>query len=97
MHQQVVLGQEAGEQHPVPLLVGDLVGQEGQRVGFRVIAQLAGHRAQAAAQLALRLVHGRERLGAGDGQRGQRGARRLLRGPAGGDDGVFEGFAEVGG
>ena len=27
VHQQVILGQEPGEQHPVPVLVGQLLGQ----------------------------------------------------------------------
>ncbi len=27
VHQQVVLGQEPGEEHPVPVLVGELLGQ----------------------------------------------------------------------
>ena len=62
VHQQVVLGQEAGEEHAVPLLVGDLLDQplfagldaaqlDGQA------AQLRGLGAQGAAQQTLFFVH----------------------------------------
>ncbi len=97
MHQQAVLGQEAGEQHAVPLLVGDLVEEQGDAGRLVAPAQLPRLGAQPAAQAALGLGHGREGRVARHGQGDQTGARGRLSRVARGDDGAFEVGAEVGG
>ena len=54
IHQQIVLGQEAGKQHAVPVLVGDLFDQAVHGLDLAAvqgITQLAAVNAQLAAQL----------------------------------------------
>lgn len=96
VHEQAVFGQEAGKQHAVPLLIGNLVDQGVHAVGLAALAQLAGAGAQSAAQAALGLGHGREGFVAAHGQRRQRGGGRL-RQRARGDHGAFKLAAQVGG
>ena len=99
--QQAVLGQEAGKQHAVPVLVGRFPGQVLQAlgvVGRLGIAQRTAVRAQAAAQ-GLQLI-GQVVGGPGfaHGQLAQGRAGALLSHLAGGLDGVFQlgalGFGE---
>ena len=66
IHQQIVLGQEAGKQHSVPVLVGDFFHKTiGSlfTIRFTVIAQLPSMHSQTAAQVAIRFVQ--MRIGVG--------------------------------
>ena len=66
LDQQLVFGKEPGEQHPVPMLVSDLLCQpaDGLRaVGRADIAELPTTGTQAAAQIPLGLIHRFERFG----------------------------------
>ena len=53
VYQEPVLGQEAGEQHPVPLLIGDLLDEGLQPVAHDAVSELTRARAQRVAQPAL--------------------------------------------
>jgi hypothetical protein len=56
VHQQVVLRQEAGEEHPVPVLVGNLAGEADRLLLatiFEVIAQLPSSCSKSLPQLSL--------------------------------------------
>ncbi len=96
VHQQVVLGQEAGKEHTVPLLVGDLLHQQGQARAHVALAQLARPRPQRPAQRPLRLAQAVEGLVALDGQGGQGGAGGGFGLGPGPDDGFLEGGANLG-
>ena len=76
LDQQVVLGQEAGEQHAVRVLKGALVyhviDRLRSRIGAEPVAELPGVGAQPQAQGALRAVHVLVGLGFGNGERLQR-------------------------
>ena len=86
--QQVVLGEEPGEQHPVPVLVGDL-GDE------RVVAsELTFLRTQRPTELAVGLGELVEGLVAVDGERGQRGTGCGLGGRSGLHDRAVQDLAE---
>ena len=91
-HQQTVLGQKAGKQHAVPVLVGHFPNQTLHRLGVVSclgIAQRAAVGAQAAAQgffVVGKVVGG---LGLTHSQLGQRGAGAVFSHVAGGFDGVF--------
>ena len=76
MDQQVVLGEEASEQQPVPLLVGALGDEQVELVAL--VAELAGLGSQPAAELALVFVEMRWGAVCRDGQRCQRRADGLL-------------------
>ena len=87
MDQQVVLDEELGEQHPVPLLVGAFFGEAAERsFSSEAIVKLPGLGPQGIAELALLRRHGRVRLVGGNGQGSQRRTRRLLGSLAGGED-----------
>ena len=66
IHQQIILRQEAGEQHPMPVLVGDLFHQKARglfAIRLAVIAQLPAVGPQATAQVAG--LFGQVRIGGG--------------------------------
>ena len=83
--EQMVLGQEPGEQHPVPVLVGALVDQavDGLRSGLRIalVAKLPSVRPQPVTELALVHAEMPARLRAADRQPLQRDLGRSLRLP----------------
>ena len=87
LDQQVVLGQEAGEQHAVPVLVGDLVGEAldllhaGRRV--EAVAELTPVRAEPPPQVLLVRRQRRVRPSIADGQHPQGAEGAGLAGPAG--------------
>lgn len=90
VQEQVVLGQEAGEQHAVPLLVGDLLDQLWNAFGLAAAAELSGLGAEGAAEHLRLLAHRREGLRALDRKGDQGSLRRGFGRVAGGDDGAFE-------
>ena len=70
MHQQVILGQEAGEQHPVPVLVGKFLGELVDLLAIVGIAPITGLVPPGSKLLAKRSVSQREvaeRFGGIDG------------------------------
>ncbi len=95
VHQQVVLGQEAGEQHAVPLHIGDLLDQQREPGLAMIIAKLLGARAQGGAQAALLVGHGRKRVVAIDSQRSDSSCGGALGLIAGIFDAIFERAAQV--
>jgi hypothetical protein len=95
VHQQLILGQEAGEEHAVPLLVGDLLDQQRGAGGHIAVAELAGAGAQGVAQAALIAAEAGGSNLALKGQGGEGGARGGLGGVAGVDHGLLEGAAQV--
>ena len=97
VHEQVVLGQKAGEQHAVPGAVGDLLHQGGHTRGLVAGAALAGYGAQRPAQGSLPLVHGGVGLRALHGQRLQGRLGSPLGRIASGDHRPLELVAQVSG
>ena len=98
MEEQVVLGEEAGEQHPVPLLVGDLLDQHRRCPAMRTPPP----RALARSRSAVRRPRSSGDRPAGDSalldaQAGEGGTGRRLGEAAGGDDRLLEVAAELGG
>jgi hypothetical protein len=100
MAQQAVLGQEAGEEHPVPLLIGDLLDQERYSCSNTVIpsfpAELPGAGAQSTPQDPRRLIHPGVRLPLLDRQRPERNAGGGFRLAPRGNHGVLELAALIG-
>ena len=100
LEQQAVLGEEASEQHAVPLLAGALLDQPVDglpaRARIAAVAELAGVDAQLAAQRALLRGHVRVGLALVDGQPFQRRARPALGNLAGVPGGPFEQASELG-
>ncbi|WP_156427605.1 hypothetical protein [Thiohalocapsa sp. ML1] len=93
MHQEPVLGEEAGEEHAVPVLVGGLVDEALDvlaPVRATLVAELAAVGAQAPAQRALGLREVPRRVRLADAEMHQGRAGGGLRGVAGGDDDVLE-------
>ena len=92
-HEQPVLGQEAGEQHAVPVFVGHFPHQVLQSMGVVLglhVAQRPAMGAQAAAQGLEVVTQVVRRLRLAHGQLPQRGQRGLLGYVAGELDGVLE-------
>ena len=98
LHEQVVLSENSGKEHPVPMLVGTFVHQtiNGLISGTRVaaVAQLADVGAQAPAQLPLLRAHVRVRFAMMNGERLQRRPRPVLRRIAGGGNRSLKLLAE---
>ena len=100
LDQKLVLGQEPGEQHPVPVLVGRLVRQAidllltGPAVG--PVPELPAVSAQTAPQFPLRVGHARIRLGVAHREHGQRFAGALFARPPGTLDRPRELVAQTG-
>jgi len=91
VHQQIVLGQEAREEHAVPLRVGGLL-DEGNHARSHVVAvaELSRPRAQAVAQAAVVERLGGERVAPVHGEGVEGGARGILGRLARLDDGVLQ-------
>ena len=104
VHQQVILRQEAGEQHAVPVLVGKFLGELVDLLGDRrLVAPITGLDPPGSKLLAKRFVSQREvaeRFGGIDGPPLERGTRDRFRQIAGLDDRCFpvvgEGRRQVG-
>ena len=100
MHEQVVLRQEAGEQHPVPVFVGKLLGELVDLLGVSLlVSPIPGLLATGAESGAKQFVGCREvieRLGDVDGPPLERGPCGRFRQVACLDDDVFELPAKVG-
>ncbi len=99
VHQQVVFGQEPGEQHAVPVFVGQFLGQLVDTLGLlRVVAhvaRLAAAGAEPGPQLPVGGGKMRERLGGVDRPFLECGPGRGFGHVAGRDAGVFELSAKV--
>src|ERR1035441_9590519 len=97
MNEEMVLGQEPGEEHPVPVLVGAFVDEAagGLRSGLRIalVAKLPSVGAQPIAKLPLVNAEMPARLRVADRQPLQRGPGRSLRLPPCGFDGVLQAVA----
>ena len=95
MDEEVVFGQEAGEQHPVPLLIGDLLHQQvpahtDAALPDETAAEKGGPGPQRHPQPALLLAHRGIGLGLLHGQGDQDRCGCVLCDPAGADDGSFQ-------
>ena len=92
--EQVVLGEETGEQHPVPMLVGALLRQMVDGLGacavVQPIAQLAGVGAQTAPQVPLRFVQVLVRVSIANRECSQSGAGTRLGNATRIGDGAFK-------
>ena len=99
--EEPVLGEKTGEEHPVPVLVGDFVGESRDLLGagFPVVAvaELAGAAAEAVTEGPLGLCRGVEGAAKVDREGFQRLAGARFGGAAGLLDGAGEPGAEVGG
>ena len=97
MDQQVVLGEEAGEQHAVPLLVGDLLDQQRRAVGADAATEGLGPLAQGGAQVALlRRQDGRGAPAASAPRRASVARAAASARPRARDDRLLEVAAELG-
>ena len=99
--QEMVLRQEAGEQHPVPVLVGHLVDQavDGLHAGIRIVpvSELAPVRSQAPPQVLIRRRHRQVRASVADREHAEHVAGAGLARAPRGLDGRGEPVAKVGG
>ena len=99
LDQQIVLCQEAGEQHPVPMLVGDLMGESVDllHAGLRIetVAELPPVRAQAAPEILIRRRQGLMRPCVAGRQHPQGVARAGLAGTTSRLDGPGELVADL--
>ncbi|OQA32554.1 MAG: hypothetical protein BWY57_01862 [Betaproteobacteria bacterium ADurb.Bin341] len=96
----MVFGEEAGEEQPVPMLVGRVFDEARQllrAIGRARVAECLATSAKGSAQFALRLVHVPARLSLVNGKVLQRSASGRLGGGAGGLGDVFEVFAKFAG
>ena len=100
-YEQIVLGEKAGEQHAVPVLIGTLVHEMIDPITARTrigtITKLAGMCAQLLAQPALGRRHVRIRLVVVHGERLQRNAGAALSYISGLDDRALELSAKLSG
>jgi hypothetical protein len=92
VHQQVGLGEEPGEEHPMPVLIGALSDEADEAV---VVAQLPASGAKLAAQIALRLALRLQRTFLRDRQPGNGRGGPGLGDVAGLNDGPFEEVAQL--
>ena len=101
LDQQIVLRQEAGEEHPVPVLVGHLVDQavDGLHAGIRIVpvSELATVRPQAPPEVLLCRGHRRVGAGVADREHAERVAGAGLTSAPRGLDGRGEPVAQFGG
>ena len=98
-HQEVVLGEEAGEEELVPMLVGAFEHEAAgllRFVGSQMVAKLSAAGAEGDAVLFLVFGQMRRDFRLADAEPGDGRCRAFLGELAGGDDDAFEPAAEVG-